>query len=286
MPKNLKLFFLFFIFFNLIFSKNLFSKVIIFDIGGVLYNPDKLGVAREIGINRFLSYLVFDHKNPNVQNLVFKTLAKINNENKLSKLEFAGTAEGENLPWIMCEWQAGAVSGPAIIEKVKKNIDDLATEGFFSSRREKILVERTIEAMFSPKVLARNIRPVKQGLDLAKECAQALHYDGRRRNRVIAFSNWDELSFKYFYRQESEAFKIFERVIISADIKLIKPHKRAFEHILKKYKINPHDCILIDDQEININSARSCGISTIWFKDNNYKNLRLKLVELGALNAK
>lgn len=258
------------------------SKVIIWDFGGITFNPDKVGVAFNIGIHHFLTYMFLDFQNPNIQDMLFGFLEEIQKPDG-KQVAVAGTAEGTPLPPIMCDWQAGKISGQEIIAKVKKNIKIFEKLGYFRSEREKILVEKTINAMFNPKVLANNVYPVKAGIDLLKDCAFARNGDGTKKNINIAFSNWDERSFDIFYKINKKYFKYFDEIVISGHIGLIKPDERAFQYVIDKFNLNPRDCILIDDQKVNVKGAEKCGIKTLLLKNMNYKELRLNLQMLGAL---
>lgn len=269
---------------------NCYGKIIIWDLGGVLCDPNKLGVAREIGLKNFITYTLFDWKNPNVQALIFDVLERIklkkSSKNKGESKNRAATAEGMPLPEIMCQWQSGEKSGYEIIKIANKHIRNLDRNGYFISDREKVLVKKTINGMFNPAILARNIDPIKKGLDLVKECARMRTKNGKRKHKLIAFSNWDPLSFNLFYRKHKKLFKDFDHVIVSGDIGLIKPHRNAYRYLIKKYKLNPKDCILIDDQEINARGAQRCGMQALVVYDGDYEYLREQLVSLGALKNK
>lgn len=280
--KNFNLISLFLILFNTLNHSNIIARVIIWDFGGITFNPNKLGVALNIGLQHFITYMLLDFQNPNIQNMLFAFLEEIQKDGKNNQAK-AGTAEGTPLPPIMCDWQAGKINGPEIINKVKQNIKILEKLGYFRSQREKILVQKTINAMFNPKILANNVYPVKAGIKLLKECAFAKNGDGSKKNINIAFSNWDALSFDIFYKLNKKYFKYFDEIVISGHIGLIKPDKKAFQYLINKFNLNPRDCILIDDQEINTKGAKKCGIKTLLLNNMNYKELRLQLQILGAL---
>lgn len=258
------------------------AKVLLWDLGGVLFYPDKLGVAQEVGLSNFLSYMVLDGRNPNCQGVLFDVLEQMMKPEKGIR-ECAGTAEGAPLPTIMCHWQAGTITGKDIIERSKPHIKRLHKQGYFDSDREMRLIKRTIRAMFDPDILARNVFPLEKGMKLLKECSRAKNKDGTKKNRIFAFSNWDHLSFDICYRMHRRCFRFFEGIVISGHIGCIKPRAESYEYILKKYNLNPHDCILIDDQAINAEGARKCGMNAVLIKDDDYDQLRRTLKALGAL---
>lgn len=257
---------------------------ILWDLGGPLFNPDKLGVAREIGLSNFIKHTLADCRNPNVQTRLFQILAMLETDEE-KKMAHAGTAEGEALPGIMCAWQAGTITGAEIIRTVHAHLDKLYKAGKLCSSRELILLKKTVQAMFNPTILARNIKPIEAGVRLLKECYFTYDRRGVRKHRLIAFSNWDHLSFDKFYARNRDIFAYFDAIVISGHIKLIKPHLEAFGYLIDTYKLDPKKCILIDDQKINADAALACGITPL-LVDGNYGKLRRQLVRLGALPRK
>lgn len=258
------------------------AKVILWDLGGVLFQPDKLGVAQEIGLSHFASYALFDMKNPNIERVLFDVLEQMEKPERGNR-EKAGTGDGVALPTIMCHWQAGITTGPEIIKRSHEHLKKLAKIDYFESPRELLLIQKTIQAMFNPKVLARNVRPVQAGFDLVKECGDARNKDGSKKNRNWVFSNWDNLSFDIFYKNNRGLFKPFEEIVISGHVKLIKPRAEIYTYLLETYKLNARDCILIDDQEVNVKGARKAGIKSILIKNGDYDQVRRDLKQLGAL---
>lgn len=270
-----------------------FSKVILWDLGGVLFHPDKIGVAKDIGLSNFVTYSLSDWKTPNIQSLLFNILEYMEIPANTPKLDLgkerekAGTGEGVALPTIMCHWQAGTVPGPEIIKQFDSHIQELEAINFFESKKQKRLIQKTVQAMFDPATLARNVRPIKDGMKLLQECVAARNKDGSKKNRIIAFSNWDHLSFDIFLDHNRGLFKDFEHIIISGHIKLIKPHAAAYKHVLKfvkhHYNLDAHDCILIDDQKVNAEGAERCGIRSLLVINGDYKPIRAALAQQGAL---
>ena len=52
----------------------------------------------------------------------------------------------------------------------------------------------------------------------------------------------------------------FEGVVVSSDVKMIKPNPAIYEYILKAYNLNPEECLFIDDMEANIEAAERAGM--------------------------
>ena len=73
----------------------------------------------------------------------------------------------------------------------------------------------------------------------------------------------------------------FRGILVSGEVKVIKPDPRIFELLVERFAIDPHDTVYIDDVEANVAAARSLGIHAIQFATP--AELRAELVELGLL---
>ena len=56
------------------------------------------------------------------------------------------------------------------------------------------------------------------------------------------------------------ALKHFDALVISGEINKVKPDRGIYEYLLSTYKLNPDECIFIDDNPANIAMAESLGI--------------------------
>ena len=55
----------------------------------------------------------------------------------------------------------------------------------------------------------------------------------------------------------------------------MKPEKKIYEILLKRYNLNPEECVFIDDQPTFLPPANDLGIITILYNENT--NLRKEL---------
>lgn len=60
---------------------------------------------------------------------------------------------------------------------------------------------------------------------------------------------------------------LFDEIIISSEVHLIKPEPEIFLLILKKLAITADQAIFIDDFEMNTKAAESLGIKSIWYQN-------------------
>mgnify|MGYP000703406640 CR=1 FL=1 len=258
------------------------SKVIIWDIGEVIYTTNRLGVARTIGLSHFISRLFFDWKHPNITPLLFDVLEHIPCAPLPENIRLHDK-DGTPLAPVQCHFQAGTMTRKEVLDGARDTIDILEDQGYFYSERERILCERAILNMFDPYTLAYNTDPIKAGLRILADCAQEVDAYGNRHNRLIALSNWDTESFDIFYQLNQGYLSLFDAMYISGKTGLIKPRKTTYARLIEQENINPEDCLVIDDLEVNLESARSLGFKTFRIQNGNYAELRRALVAFGAL---
>ena len=60
------------------------------------------------------------------------------------------------------------------------------------------------------------------------------------------------------------ALKYFDHLVISGELKVVKPDKKIYEYLLSTYNLVADECIFIDDNPANIAMAESLGIRAIW----------------------
>ncbi len=83
--------------------------------------------------------------------------------------------------------------------------------------------------------------------------------------RLFVLSNACGLFHTYFPKQFP--LEWFEGVVVSADVKMIKPSAEIYEYVLQKFHLQPEECLFIDDMEYNIRGAEAVGIHGTVFKN-------------------
>jgi len=82
-------------------------------------------------------------------------------------------------------------------------------------------------------------------------------------------------------RNRYNFWNYFSGVVVSAEVKALKPAKEIYLHLLDSYRLNPQDVVFIDDLPRNIEGAKALGMHGIVFKDalsceSELKNLGIK----------
>ena len=98
---------------------------------------------------------------------------------------------------------------------------------------------------------------------------------------LFALSNWSDETFPIAYRKY-EFLRLFNQVLISGAVRLIKPDPRIFEMMLQKTGHPARNCLLIDDSPANIEVAAELGFRTANFTG--AEALEKLLIKLGLLH--
>ena len=70
------------------------------------------------------------------------------------------------------------------------------------------------------------------------------------------------MSLYHYVRNKDE---IFDGIVVSAAVKLLKPEPAIYEHLRERFELNFAESVFIDDLERNVDSARRVGLQAIQF---------------------
>ena len=84
-----------------------------------------------------------------------------------------------------------------------------------------------------------------------------------------------------YLRSKYSFWKAFRGVVISGEIKMLKPEPAIFDYIAKRFDLKPESTVFVDDHPANIASARRLGFDTILFQ--NPAQCRAELLERFSL---
>ncbi len=96
---------------------------------------------------------------------------------------------------------------------------------------------------------------------------------------LYGLSNWSAEKFN-LVRPHYKFFDWFEMIMVSGEVKLVKPDPRIFSLFLEKAGLQAKDCIYVDDSLRNVEIAQSMGFHTVWFQS--AAQLRRDLEDLGV----
>ncbi|KGQ69374.1 hypothetical protein OA57_11945 [Chelonobacter oris] len=109
------------------------------------------------------------------------------------------------------------------------------------------------------QVVRESLEPMPLALDL-------LHDLHRRKVDLLCISNMPLHAYAYL-KQRYDYWHLFRGIVISAEVKLIKPHLDIFHYAIEKYQLNPQQTLFIDDSDANIEAAQKCGIAGVCYQN-------------------
>lgn len=82
------------------------------------------------------------------------------------------------------------------------------------------------------------------------------------------------------YKDVIPGIGLFDGVLFSAEVKCMKPQKEMYGHLFERFGLRPEECFFIDDQPLNIEGGRACGMDGYCFDDGNAGTLRRVIEKL------
>lgn len=245
------------LFFKLIFFSCIVSSLnalnLIFDLGNVLIETKYLQSVLKIGPVKMVSYAL-TFQNPFA---IHKKLYLLLDQIEKSEPNAIVTRDhsGNKLPSLMGKWLAGTISPETLLEIIENNLYLL------DNWIEQMMVRSLAHIIFNPTNFALTRYLVPEGIDFVMECKHAGH-------KLYILSNWDPISFTILQDMYPDFFNLFDGIMISGDVHLLKPDPAIFKYFLQYYKLNNKmkECLFIDDQPENVEAAQKVGIPAIQYQ--------------------
>ena len=75
---------------------------------------------------------------------------------------------------------------------------------------------------------------------------------------------------KHFIENQEKfrILKLFDGIVYSAPLKMMKPNPNFYTYLLEKYSLIPQECVFIDDKKDNLAAAARLSIKTFLFNKN------------------
>ena len=267
---------------SIIFANVIHTDAFIFDMGHVLINTDQFKLFLEIGIRDVGEYIIRFRQSPtHIKSKLYEILNKTEirrHINPRKRNSIVKDHDGVILPDIMCFWLKGTISCYRIRHIVISTIEKHPE--WFVHQVEQRLITNLATIIFTPEQFIRTRKLLEDGIEFVKECKRNGH-------ETYLLSNWDPESFVVMQQQFPEFFELFNGIVISGQMHSLKPKKRMYKRLLKKYKLNPRNCWFIDDQKENIYAARKrkiCGLhcpeqKTLFGAKPNFNTVRQQLAK-------
>jgi 2-haloacid dehalogenase len=101
-----------------------------------------------------------------------------------------------------------------------------------------------------------------------------------RGRQLYALTNFSKETFP-LARARCASLELFDHVVVSGEIGLIKPDPRVYAYAIECCRLDPERTIFIDDSPLNIAGARFAGLQAVRFTSP--RELRSALAALGVL---
>src|SRR5579863_961177 len=213
------------------------KHVIIFDLTNVVIKENQIGFAKKIGYGTLASYAITHWKNPGHRCL--DMLHEMSNH-ETQKPHIILTLQKRTLPRCLVELQEGKKTCTQAREEIAQGMRTLDEQKFFSSTKEKELMKDIMDLVLDPQTVTAMIEPVKSTVQLMHKLKSAGH-------EIYACANVPEELYKSAEQKFPDILNLFDGIVISSHIKIVKPNEAIFNHLLTTHNLNPADCILIDD---------------------------------------
>lgn len=252
------LFFSFFLAINSLTS----AYSVIFDLNGVLLKTDKIAATQQIGYWKLCRALLTGTI-PG-EKTMFKELNKLT---ALTACNKAQSSKGNQLPQVMYDWMVSQEKNKDLLLRTqkallakRKKIKNPLKRWHYNAKYK--LIAAMARMMFAPQRFAATQKLAKDAHRLVKQLKEQGH-------RIYVLSNFDTESFDLLRQKYKKFFDLFDGIVTSGQAKLLKPQKEIYTYILSKYGLEGHECIFVDDQQINLDGAAQYTIDGILCKNEN-----------------
>ena len=134
---------------------------------------------------------------------------------------------------------------------------------------ESLLKRDQIESLFN--LCAQIIFPLHDNIKLLPELK-------KQGFKLYYLSNYP-LEFFNETKSKYDFFKYFDGGIISAEVNKSKPDPDIYRIFLERFRLDPFECLYIDDIDLNVRSAELTGMKVIHLASSG--SLKNKLLEVG-----
>jgi putative hydrolase of the HAD superfamily len=83
--------------------------------------------------------------------------------------------------------------------------------------------------------------------------------------RLAILSNELDLFYGVDFRSRLGLINLFDAIVDASHTRILKPDPRAYQAVLDVLALVPEACVFVDDQQRNINGAKSAGLRTVLF---------------------
>ncbi len=227
------------------------SNSLIFDCFGVLFFLNKKRLLYQIGPWNVIKFSLFYRRNPVDACLSLLEHMRNNAPNEFQDLI---AYRGFYLPASLCKWQRGLLSNTEVMQRVCSYLEALNNK----LCPNKPLMLTVAKLLFCVPSLLKSIQPNRLLMQQIKTLKQS--------HRIFMLSNMDKEMWEQLSKKYQSFFDVFDGMTMSHSCNLLKPSESIYHHLCSTYNLDPHTCVMIDDQKENLETAQSLGMKILLYK--------------------
>jgi putative hydrolase of the HAD superfamily len=180
---------------------------------------------------------------------------------------------------LIADFFPAKVSGEKIVTGLLKHKDWAEFDkGTLSS--EEILKRASERTDISVVELREFLYEILERLTLKLKTMELIKELKREKHRLYILSNLPLETADYLEKKYT-IWELFDGIVFSSRIKLIKPSPEIYQYILNKFDLIPEETVFLDDLKENVDAAVREGINGIHFQSAEQAKSELnKLIEL------
>jgi FMN phosphatase YigB (HAD superfamily) len=144
---------------------------------------------------------------------------------------------------------------PDWIEMDRGSLDEEAAIERFAARMERPVAEMRALMQY----VRESLTPLEGTIAILESLA-------RQGVPLYGLSNMSAPTFAHLKARYGH-WHLFRGIVISAEVRMVKPDPEIFEYISRRYDLTPAHTLFIDDHLPNVESARRHGFRTVHFAD-------------------
>jgi putative hydrolase of the HAD superfamily len=125
--------------------------------------------------------------------------------------------------------------------------------------------------------LAGLLDAVRASLHAKPDTVALLNHLAARGIPLYCLSNVSSRNFAYV-RERHAFWEVFRGIVISGDLKMMKPEREIFEHLLTRYGLSAAQTVFVDDHPPNVEAARALGMGAVLFKSARQCEMELEVL--------
>ncbi len=244
------------------------EKSILFNLNGVLLTEDTSKIVSKIGAARVATYALTHWCSP--LDACLNVLEKMGNEPD-QKAPISFMFKERKMPRCIVEWQQGKCTYDEVQKKLISYIEKLHGDGFFASNSEKNITQNIIELVLNPREFSEVTKLIIPMTRLVQEL-KAKGY------KLYIFANIAAEAMDAVKKAYPELIAQFDGIVTSSLAQAVKPEKKIFNHLFDTYKLDPKQCILVDNDQSMLDVAQTFGIQGVLFVNPKETKNRLKIL--------